>query len=371
MDVFSTEDLTGRTFPGGWAGLFAAHIEAMEFRPAKPESFSARLSGADLGPLSIAHLTWGGASAERAEAQLSQKAGASYFLMLQVRGEIEVSHYGNIIILTQGDFVLCDSAAPLKIKASDDVETLFLKVAAGTLKEHLPSPECFCGRALKAGEGLTATAAAMALNLFGRLEAGLSLHYQDRVARHLLDIVATAYALAFDTPASRSSIVSGRCAMVKLFIEQHLRDPELTPCSIATRMKLSSRYMRMIFASENETVSAYILRRRLVKVPGAGHGNFAARPSQSAAKTNAILAWFDTRSCHKVAETPALTRASTKGRHKKSVGSAVTMKTDRACRAMRSSAQRAKAPGPNVSAPTFTTLMSLSPPIIAPDSSCS
>ncbi|MGH6615799.1 prolyl oligopeptidase family serine peptidase [Sphingomonas sp.] len=31
----------------------------------------------------------------------------------------------------------------------------------------------------------------------------------------------------------------------------------------------------------------------LVKVPGAGHGSIAARPSQSAAKASAILAWFD------------------------------------------------------------------------------
>jgi dipeptidyl aminopeptidase/acylaminoacyl peptidase len=31
----------------------------------------------------------------------------------------------------------------------------------------------------------------------------------------------------------------------------------------------------------------------LVKVPGASHGGLAARPSQSAAKAGAILAWFD------------------------------------------------------------------------------
>jgi dipeptidyl aminopeptidase/acylaminoacyl peptidase len=31
----------------------------------------------------------------------------------------------------------------------------------------------------------------------------------------------------------------------------------------------------------------------LVKVPGASHGSLAARPSQSAAKASAILAWFD------------------------------------------------------------------------------
>ena len=31
----------------------------------------------------------------------------------------------------------------------------------------------------------------------------------------------------------------------------------------------------------------------LVKVPGASHGGLAARPSQSAAKASAIIAWFD------------------------------------------------------------------------------
>jgi dipeptidyl aminopeptidase/acylaminoacyl peptidase len=31
----------------------------------------------------------------------------------------------------------------------------------------------------------------------------------------------------------------------------------------------------------------------LVKIPGASHGSIAARPSQSAAKAAAILAWFE------------------------------------------------------------------------------
>lgn len=263
MNVFNTNDLTGRAAPGGWAGLFASQIEAMEFKPARPDAFMAELAGSDLGPLHIARLTCGRTTVERGAAQIAHKGASTYLLMLQVRGEAEVSHYGNTTTLAEGDFVLCDSGAPLKIRFSGDVETLILKVAASTLRDYLPSPEGFCGRALRADEGLTAAAAAMALNLFGRLEAGLSLHYQDRVARQLLDIVATAYALAFDTSNARSSVVSGRCAAVKLYIEQHLRDPELTPCGVAAGTKLSTRYLRMIFASENETVSAYILRRRL------------------------------------------------------------------------------------------------------------
>jgi hypothetical protein len=31
----------------------------------------------------------------------------------------------------------------------------------------------------------------------------------------------------------------------------------------------------------------------LIKVPGASHGGLTARPSQSAAKASAILAWFE------------------------------------------------------------------------------
>ncbi|WP_334655537.1 S9 family peptidase [Sphingomonas panaciterrae] len=44
----------------------------------------------------------------------------------------------------------------------------------------------------------------------------------------------------------------------------------------------------------------------LVKVPGASHGGFTSRPSQSAAKASAILAWFDRyRNAAPAASTPA------------------------------------------------------------------
>lgn len=43
----------------------------------------------------------------------------------------------------------------------------------------------------------------------------------------------------------------------------------------------------------------------LVKVPGANHGDLAARPSQSAAKASAILAWFERYRAPQGGETPA------------------------------------------------------------------
>ncbi len=65
-----------------------------------------------------------------------------------------------------------------------------------------------------------------------QLERGLSPYFQNSLARHVLDLLATSYAIAFDSLSTTSSVVSGRHAKVKLHIEQHLRDPELSPCTV-------------------------------------------------------------------------------------------------------------------------------------------
>ncbi|MFV3131915.1 helix-turn-helix domain-containing protein [Niveispirillum sp. KHB5.9] len=263
MNIFSTSDLNVRTPVVGWNDAFSARIEAMDFKPTKPDLFAAKLADSDLGPLRLARLTSTKTLIERGEAQIARRSPRSYLIILLIEGSGEISHYGNTIAFDEGDMVLCDSAAPLTLNFGADVEALLLRVGASTFKEHCPSPESFCGLALRGKSGLIATATAMTVSLFNEIEAELPGHYQERVARHLLDIIATAFTLALPQPSPQSSIVSGRHANVKLFIEQHLRDPELTPCMIASRMKLSQRYLRAIFANEQETVSAYILRHRL------------------------------------------------------------------------------------------------------------
>ena len=97
-----------------------------------------------------------------------------------------------------------------------------------------------------------------------RLDEGMGVDFQHRVAHQLLDLIATCYAITFDSlTMTSSSVVNGRHTKIKQLIEQNLRDPDLSPSSIAEQAKVSSRYLRMIFASRSETASAYILRRRL------------------------------------------------------------------------------------------------------------
>jgi AraC-like DNA-binding protein len=224
----------------------------------------ADLCTAIAGPLRMARLDCGpGSLARHMRHSASAAAPRTYTFILQTRGRGSFAHYGHQTLLEEGDFTLCDSAAPCSYDVESASGVIMLRLPGAVLKEYLPSPEFFCGRALPCSQGFTATAAALALHLCEQIENGLSEDFRARVARHLLELISTSYAMAFESVTTASSVISGRHAKVRLHIEQHLRDPSLSPCSIAAALKLSPRYLRMIFASSNETVSAYILRRRL------------------------------------------------------------------------------------------------------------
>jgi AraC-like DNA-binding protein len=264
VETFRAVDLPSRTRTAAWNEIYAAHVESADLVPTgDPDFDGAELFTAGLGPVRLARVSCGRGTIARGPRHISPAAARAYTFILQARGNGAFAHYGHETLLQEGDFTLCDSAAPHAYSVDTTAEIVMLRVPATVLREYLPSPEYFCGRHLPATQGLSSTAATLVLDLCARSGSWIGEEFQGRVARHLLELIATSYAMAFETVSALSSVISGRHAKVRLHIEQHLRDPSLSPCSIATGLKLSSRYLRMIFASTNETVSAYILRRRL------------------------------------------------------------------------------------------------------------
>ena len=110
---------------------------------------------------------------------------------------------------------------------------------------------------------MTDVAASLVRNFCAQAQAELPLAAQECLSRQALETVALAYSMAFRQLASTTSASGSRYARARLFIEQHLGDPELGPHSIATALNVSARYLRMIFAREGECISSYVLRRRL------------------------------------------------------------------------------------------------------------
>jgi AraC family transcriptional regulator, positive regulator of tynA and feaB len=252
-----------RSRVAAWNELYSAQLERVDLTAADRDDFDAELHLGDLGPLRVVRLCCNNSAIDRTASHIDQTARRAYTLVLQVRGSGTLAQYGNEVTLQEGDITLYDNAVPHSHAMSDSAELILVRVPAAQLREHLPNPERFCGLRLAASEGLTSAISALICNLCRQLECGLAASIQERLAHQLLEMTSSAYAVAFDALLASSPVVNGRHARARQYIEQHLRDPDLGPRVVAAQLRVSSRYLRMIFAASRESVSAYILRRRL------------------------------------------------------------------------------------------------------------
>ncbi len=263
----TTTSLPGRPRVTAWNEVYSARLAHVEFNPVDRNRFTAALDLGVLGPIRIARMSVDRCSIDRKPRHIGARPGRFYAFIHQVRGHGLFRQYGREAALHEGDFTLCDSITPHSMRVDEMSEFVMLRVPAEVLRAHLPSPEQFCGCLLAAAAGHTHSAASLTTSLLRQIEIELSEDHQNRIARSVLDLIATSYAIAFDGKDAISSVMTGRQAAVKRYIEENLRDPDLSPRSVGKGLNLSPRYLRMIFAIDNaETVAAYILRRRLEEV---------------------------------------------------------------------------------------------------------
>jgi AraC-like DNA-binding protein len=263
MDVYSTAGVPAGRRTSYWNEVYTSHFAQVAFDPVSRENFQAELRTSSMGPLSFARVSYNAAEVERTRSHIDRTRERFLSFVLHLRGRGVFTHYGHETTIDDGDFTLSDNAEPHHLRLQGPADVIILRCPPDVLKPYLPSPERLCGRRLPAHEGFTRTAAAMMRSLVDQLEHGVSPQFNQRVVHNVLEVMATSYALVFDEGVPDRSIAGARRMQARRFIEAHLKEPDLTAAAVAQAVEVSPRYLRMVFATEHETVSEYILRRRL------------------------------------------------------------------------------------------------------------
>jgi AraC-like DNA-binding protein len=236
----------------------------LEVKPVDRDTFDAAFSTDVLGPLVLAKTFSLPATIEHTERHVRQTHERRVFLVMPIQGRILSSHYGHEAVLEEGDFALTDSFAPSRTMLPEPNDALAVCVPYDTLTTYIPNPEGVFGMRMSGNAGFGHTVNTMLRSLWVQLErATLPGCFGPGIAKNFLELVATAYALEHATEIAECSLSTSRRGQVKRFIEMHLRDSDLTATAIADALGLSPRYIRMVFAGERESISDYILRRRL------------------------------------------------------------------------------------------------------------
>lgn len=252
---------TSRSRLSAWAAQYSS-FDHSELFATDARHFDADMRVGQLGALRFAHLTCRGSSLDRMPTGDAPDA-AGYTLIVQIAGAGRLAQFGEHAELAAGDVALFENSAPHSHHIGAGSTLLLLRVPAQALRTHLPSPGQFCGRRLAAGTGMTDVVASLAQNLCAQAPGGLPGNIHECLSRQLLENIALAFTHAFSQLIAASSVVGGRYARARSFIEQNLGDPDLGPHTVARALNVSARYLRMIFAREGECISSYVLRRRL------------------------------------------------------------------------------------------------------------
>jgi AraC family transcriptional regulator, positive regulator of tynA and feaB len=243
--------------------LIHKFVAPLDVTPAASLKFDAQFRMDSIGPLSIRKTFSMPARIDAKESEVSQAAEQRFFLMMPMRGSVSISQYGRQSVLEEGDFVLFDSTAPGWLEFAEPNISYHVMISPAELRSRLPNPESLCGvRSFKHRE-YGGVVSSLLDDVWGQIERGFPQEYGLTIAKNLLDVVATAYALQHGAKFSESASMSARRAHIKRFVEARLRDPSLSAASVADYFGISTRYVGMIFEEELEPISAYILRRRL------------------------------------------------------------------------------------------------------------
>jgi AraC family transcriptional activator of tynA and feaB len=263
VEVYSTANVPRLARAAYWNDLFARRFAAVTMRPSVGEEFEAELRMGRLGPIRMAAVSSTATEIERTSSHIERPTERLFSFLLPLEGRGVFSHYGHEVTLAPGDFTLCDNALPHRLDFLEPTRLLILRTPPELLRRHLPAPEKLCGLRLGADLGVAPAAAALVRSLWEQVQAGLPETFGDRLASHMLDVLATAYAMGFGAEVADASIAASHRVRVKQHVEGRLDDPDLTPPRVARALGISPRYLRMLAAADGESLSGYILRRRL------------------------------------------------------------------------------------------------------------
>ena len=263
MLSYSTHGLPSPAKVSYWNDIISDVFAPLETRPNNNNDFDAEVRCARFGRLRLAKATSRAATVRRSKGQAAKLDEHRYFLHVQMQGQLLIRQDGHEALLEEGDLVLSDSTLPYTLSYDDECSTLVLIVDEDELKRHLPTPEEMIGVKMSGSRGLSRTTSLMLRSVWEQAEEGLPEELGSRIADSLLDMFATACMEVKGMAVGEPAIVGSRRAQIKRYIEANLRNPELSVRSVAAAFGISPRYLHILFTNENETVSSYVLRRRL------------------------------------------------------------------------------------------------------------
>jgi len=259
MESFSTRGLPAPRKVAYWNALSSETFSAMEIRPRNAATFDGELHREPLGPLTLMDVRSDAVRIRHTRRHARGQDTPSYLLLTPLRGRFELQIAQRAAVTVEvGSFCLLDHAVPYELQHGDAVRVLCIDIPRHTLDAHLAQPGLAVGRLMHPGNPVSRLLASMLREVGGSLQPDTPARFTPAVAQGLLHFVTAAYT----QPGEPSSLPTRRQQLLAS-IDSRLAESGLSPGDIAREHGISTRRLRALLATGDESFRAYLLRRRL------------------------------------------------------------------------------------------------------------
>lgn len=186
-----------------------------------------------------------------------------HFSLLLANGPRYIAVGGRQFVQQGGECVLTDSSGGVVASYKQPHAAICLGIPASVVDQLIPDAQKLDGLRFGTTSTLSRMMSGLLLSIWGAVEMGTLESDGRRAADALLRLMARRCA----RPAAAGDALDGskrvNCERVKDYINANIRNPRLSVQLVAEHIGVTTRYLQLLFAEENECVSEYIRRERL------------------------------------------------------------------------------------------------------------
>jgi AraC-like DNA-binding protein len=270
MQLHTTDNVPERERFELWnAAVFGVLAISVQPLPDVDAPFQARFSSRTKGPLLNLNFAADGFGARRQNREIAHRHWNSYWIYRESSPGAWFNIDGQELATTAGDLVVADADARFETRANRYAHELWL-VPKALLEPHLPA----LGRPLVAKLSGRDGVNALAEGYLGALTQnwdGIGESAMGQVTETLGRLIGIACgAAAAEQP---DAVRAGRLAEARRYIDHHLADPDLSPASVASALRISVRALHLLFEPTGTSFTRHVARRRLEECRAALLGN--------------------------------------------------------------------------------------------------
>jgi AraC-like DNA-binding protein len=245
-----------------WSALASDAITPMRVSAGRPVGFEGRLWTESFGAIDIARAYSSSVIIRRTPEEIGRLTERAFLLSISEETSYSYRIRGQQRVGRPGDLLLTDSAEPEEIVHSG-CTVIVMRVAEPLLKAHLPAADDLTGRTVRGDRGAGLVASTMVRSFARNMQHGFAGSTCEHLTTALLHSIAAAYSEAFGVRTAPAATADSRRFEITRYVDAHLPDSDLTVQKVALAFAVSDRYVRMLFETTGEPLSAYIQRRRL------------------------------------------------------------------------------------------------------------